>query len=222
MFEKITRRVFLKGSLILGGAIMFGSLLLKKAAAAKVYLRPPGSLPEDSLTARCIRCFICGEVCPNKAIKFVGLDGGITNVGTPYIAPREQGCMLCMKCGQACPTGAIKKLKMEEAIFARDVEDLVKNAYMGKAVVDKSICYSYNNRICGFCQQACPFPEVALKLGNWARPIVTDKCVGCGLCEKICIQVPQAIRVIPRGEEYKIAFYENYKMPVYDEHVFGN
>lgn len=214
MFEKINRRIFLKGSLIFGGIALFGGFLLKKAASAKVYLRPPGALSENEFTGRCIRCFICGEICPNKAIKFVGLEGGVTDIGTPYIVPREQGCILCMKCGQVCPTGALKKME-------NDGDEIIKNVYMGRAVVDKTICYSYNNRICGFCQQACPFPDVALKLGNWARPIVTDKCVGCGLCEKACIQVPQAIRVIPRGEEHKIAFYENYKMPIYDEHLPG-
>lgn len=214
MFEKITRRIFLKGSLIFGGIALFGGFLSRKIADAKVYLRPPGAVPEREFVGRCIRCFICGEVCPNRAIKFAGLEGDISNIGTPYITPREQGCILCMKCGQACPTGALKKVE-------NNGDEIMKNVYMGRAVVDKTICYSYNNRICGFCQQACPYPEIALKLEVWARPVVTDKCVGCGLCEKICIQVPQAIRVIPRGEEHKIAFYENYKMPIYDENLPG-
>jgi len=26
---------------------------------------------------------------------------------------------------------------------------------------------------------------------------VNDNCVGCGLCERSCIQLPQAIRVFP-------------------------
>jgi len=29
------------------------------------------------------------------------------------------------------------------------------------------------------------------------QPEVLDACVGCGLCERSCIQMPQAIRVVP-------------------------
>jgi NAD-dependent dihydropyrimidine dehydrogenase PreA subunit len=40
-------------------------------------------------------------------------------------------------------------------------------------------------------------PDVAITVGRLEQPHVTDKCVGCGLCERSCIQMPQAIRVIP-------------------------
>jgi len=218
MFKGISRRLFLRVSVVLGAVGIFGTFLFGKVrSAAGKYIRPPGAVEESKFLGQCIRCFLCGEICPNMAINFVGLEGNIAEWGTPYIMPREQGCMLCMKCTHVCPTGALKKVK-------DDMDEIFKKVNMGKAVVDKSICYSYNNRVCGFCYGACPFPDVSLKLGDWARPEVQeDKCVGCGLCEKICVQVPQAIRVIPRGAEHKRALYEKYKMPEIEEpkEMFG-
>jgi ferredoxin-type protein NapG len=29
-------------------------------------------------------------------------------------------------------------------------------------------------------------------------PVVTDKCVGCGVCEMVCPTEPAAIRIVPR------------------------
>ncbi len=191
MFGRFTRRLFLKGSIFATLSAFFGSFLLWERRASATLIRPPGAIEEYRFLGKCIRCFLCGEVCPNKAIKFGGLKEGLVNLGTPYIQPRDQGCMLCMKCNHICPTGALEPIK-------DDLEEILSKVRMGRAEVERGLCYAYNNRLCGFCYGACPLPDIALSIDHFTRPTVTDKCVGCGLCEKICIQVPQAIRVRPR------------------------
>ncbi|MFT4927485.1 MAG: ferredoxin-type protein NapG [Phenylobacterium sp.] len=154
------------------------------------YLRPPGALAEDDFISRCIRCNQCAEICPNQCIKFFAEENGIESQGTPYITPREKACILCMKCGDACPTGAIQPI-------TRKIEPIVQQVKMGIARVDEQLCLSFQNKSCGVCYRACPLPDIALKVGFMEQPHVQDACVGCGLCERSCIQIPQAIKVIP-------------------------
>ena len=156
------------------------------------YLRPPGSLPEEQFIGRCIRCGQCGESCPNRCIKFFSLNSGTLSYNTPYITPREQGCILCMKCGEVCPTGAIQEIP-------RAAQNIIDHVKMGRAVIDKSLCLSYQGKTCGVCYRACPLQDVAIKVGMLEQPRVLDDCVGCGLCERSCIQIPQAIRIIPNS-----------------------
>jgi len=154
------------------------------------YLRPPGALDEEAFEARCIRCGQCGEACPNRCIKYFGFENGVKSTDTPYITPREKACILCMKCGDVCPTGAIQKIE-------RGFKTIVDQVKMGHAVVDESLCLSFQGKTCGVCYRACPLPDVAIRVGMLEQPHVLPDCVGCGLCERSCIQLPQAIRIIP-------------------------
>ncbi|MGD8742460.1 MAG: 4Fe-4S dicluster domain-containing protein [Granulosicoccaceae bacterium] len=184
------RRSFIK-SIAAGVAVLTLPSLTHAANQPSFrFLRPPGARDEEEFLSRCIRCGKCGEVCPNRCIKYLGTENGLDSLDTPYIVPREQACILCMKCGEACPTGALETI-------VREAEPILEKVDMGSARVDRSLCLSWQGKTCGVCYRACPLPDVAIRIGRLEQPHVLDNCVGCGLCERSCIQIPQAIRIIP-------------------------
>ena len=202
-----TRREVLKGVAVVAGLAAFGRLktggmkdyVRAATASGRQYLRPPGAVSEAEFVRRCIRCHKCGENCSNSCIRFVGPEGPPEARGTPYIVPREKACILCNKCNNGCPSGALQPVSPEEPALWKAVD-------MGVAEIDQNICHSYNGYICGICVRACPLEGKALRADLWEKPVLDPEyCVGCGLCENVCVHMPQAIRVRPSRHRRRTA-----------------
>lgn len=152
-------------------------------------IRPPtASIDDSKFRAACIRCGLCGVVCENGCIRFHGIAETRHGALTPYLDVRQRSCTLCMRCTDVCPTGALSRVEPELSVIADTIS-------MGKAVVDPNRCVSYLGRLCGYCHDACPIPEKAIRLASHAKPVVLDGCIGCGRCVEQCPQNPTAIDV---------------------------
>jgi ferredoxin-type protein NapG len=163
-------------------------------------LRPPGAVEENRFMSLCIRCARCIEVCPYNAIKRADFADHL-QIGTPYIYPDQKACYLCMRCPAVCPTNALdtELIQMEKVAI-------------GRAFVDEKVCLNYQfandenkgstdgmARICNTCYNVCPLQDEAIVLKQVILPVVTDKCVGCGICTERCPTNPKAINIFPSG-----------------------
>jgi ferredoxin-type protein NapG len=188
------RFFFAQGMTLLGGgAAMVGQLLRPSAWAnetERAPIRPPTAGDDEGrFRSACIRCGLCGTVCENGCIRFFATDETRWGALTPYLDVRRRSCTLCMRCTQICPTGALTAVKAEKKAISENVD-------MGVAVVDPDRCISYLGRVCGYCHDACPLPQKAIRLLPPGKPVVIEKgCVGCGRCVELCPQSPTAIDV---------------------------
>ena len=65
--------------------------------------------------------------------------------------------------------------------------------------------HPYDLPLCDLCVRECPIKD-AIKLEPMSddpndkrkTPVITDKCVGCGMCEMICPVEPTCIEIVPR------------------------
>lgn len=179
-------------------------------------LRPPGAVEEKKFMELCIRCARCIEVCPYDSIKRADLFEKM-QIGTPYIFARDRACYLCMKCPSVCPTGALDN----NLVDAEKVK-------MGIAHIDQNRCLNYlyvkeeegiidtgKAQICSTCYNVCPFQDKAIIMEKYILPVITEKCVGCGICVEKCPTEPKSVYIVPNGMGNKDTagfYYQRSKM----------
>ncbi|HEX7562483.1 MAG TPA: 4Fe-4S dicluster domain-containing protein [Bradyrhizobium sp.] len=183
---------------------IFSVALFRSAPSARrldaFRIRPPGA-QVDNFLSQCIRCAECSKVCPTGGLQPSLLESGLEGLWTPVLVPRLGYCdYSCNACGQICPTGAILPLPLAEK----------RKQVIGIAYIDQNRCIPWASyRTCVVCEEMCPVPEKAIRLEqvdvvapNGARVhlqrprVVSDLCIGCGICEYQCPLVgPAAIRV---------------------------
>jgi len=191
--RSLTRRELLEaGGLTLACGLAGWGVRTGLGQAAPTLLRPPGARRDAEFLASCIRCGLCVEACPYGALRLAPA-GEAAAAGTPHVVARQVPCSLCqgygeMRCMPACPTGALRPVAERSGVR------------MGVAVIDRDTCFAWNDVICRACWQACPFPGVALALDSRDRAVVNrEACVGCGICEHVCVTEPGSIRIVPSG-----------------------
>ena len=155
---------------------------------------------------RCTACGMCMKICPTGGLQPTWGEAGLEGLWTPHLVPRIGYCQYsCNLCGQVCPTEAIRSLPLEEKQATK----------IGLAAFDTTRCIPYAyGRFCGVCEEHCPIPDKAIyyveveridRDGNRStlkQPRVDpDKCIGCGICEFVCVfRDRPAIRVFSGNE----------------------
>jgi NAD-dependent dihydropyrimidine dehydrogenase PreA subunit len=147
-------------------------------------------------------------VCPTNALQPAAFEGGFEGIGTPKLVPQLGYCDYeCNACSQVCPTGAIRPLALA----------VKKETKIGTAYFNKNKCYPWNENLnCLVCEEHCPTPEKSIKFWDVEvleqetnrvimvkRPyVVTETCIGCGICEEKCpLKDEPGVRVTARAED---------------------
>ncbi len=148
-------------------------------------LRPPGAIAEQRMIELCERGGACAKACPHDVILPLGVAYGAA-CGTPAIVPRDGPCRLCsdLPCARACPSGALRPVPVAEV-------------RLGTARLDPDRCWAALGQPCDYCVKECPLGEKALTWKDGRPEVITEACVGCGMCVTICTATPAALRVVP-------------------------
>lgn len=165
------RRAVLVAAGQVGAMFALGGLLKLERGRAE-FIRPPGTLDEADLLARCVKCRRCLDVCPQDVLRGVRLSESFAAFDTPRLDFDLGVCDFCMECVAVCPTGALHPTPVE-------------TVRLGVAVVDHDKCVAWNWGGCTRCYSQCPYD--AIHLDEQRRPVVdAAACTGCGVCENAC------------------------------------
>lgn len=144
----------------------------------KLFVRPPGALPENLFLQACTRCDDCIKYCPEWVIRKAGPEFGDLQEGYPVMLPAENPCLFCegLPCIAACKTGAL--VAPAAGVHLR----------VGLAMVNAAKCYMGQSQPCDYCAKECPVRPKAISVGAPGRPAAVNAalCTGCGECAQIC------------------------------------
>lgn len=189
----------------LAAGFLAGAAVVSQISVDTFLLRPPGAGSEAEFLSKCIRCGKCVAACPYHILKAADSKTG-ASAGTPTFVARDGACRLCtdFPCVAACPTTALSGIETRQ-----DVR-------IGRAVVNRDLCIALKGMRCEVCYRSCPLIDEAIVIKKQAREgdsihtifepvIITDKCVGCGICEERCViyDPALAIRVAPHTGIYE-------------------
>lgn len=187
------------------GAGVAGVVVMRTGARAQQpdprLIRPPGAQNEAEFLSRCLRCSQCMKICPTSGLQPAFMEGGLEAFWTPHLVSRLGYCNYgCHACGQICPSGAIPPLDLAAK----------RQVVLGVAVIDRNRCLPWvHGTPCIVCEEMCPVAPKAIRLEEVAvidtrgeravvqQPhMVSDRCIGCGICEYQCpVEGDAAIRV---------------------------
>lgn len=168
---------------------MFGKAVevVEQRVAPGQYVRPPGALPEPAFLGACTRCGECTVRCPVHAIRALGPETGLAS-GTPALQPDLTACVMCleMPCAAYCPTDALAV-----------PSDGWRHVKMARVEIHEDSCLAWRGTECGVCATVCPAGEAAIRLDEAGRPVLGDRCTGCGTCIIACVTTPKSISATP-------------------------
>ncbi len=235
MAHSLTRRDFLKVSILTGATLIVGNrppFLENAAYAAKEefigplpdidiggLIRPPGALIEKKFRSKCISCGVCVSVC--HVMKYDAIAVAGFNPLYPSLTKGEFKGGLgnfgtpyikdmrdfpCALCMECPKHCPTGALKKIEK----------EKVTMGIALIDFSLCFGWNGDVCLSCSKACPIGAKIFDFynGEWGnQPYINENCVGCGLCVKYCPLGGSAIKVVTKMqyEKVKLTYLNKFK-----------
>ena len=170
---------------------------VQRATPTQLLMRPPGAIRESEFLRTCQSCGKCAEVCPARAI-FLRSEArpaaaARPDAQFPVISASRRPCRLCtdLACMASCPSGALVRTERDRI-------------HMGTAAWSAEQCLRTAGYECTRCVDDCPRGQAAIAIGPEDQPgkkppiiVNPNGCVGCGICEHVCLADPKAILVYP-------------------------
>lgn len=128
-----------------------------------------------------------------KVVVLTGIVGSVPVVASKEVTSRRPPgavaedvfrlvCVRCGRCAEVCPPHIIRLVNLWENPAAAGTPVLVDNGVCQLDFKCIEVCPS------GALQ---PVPKSRAKMGT--SSIIRDKCIGCGICIKVCDQIAEAI-----------------------------